>query len=80
MTEKDVIARQEAKGIIVEKGRVTEALPAGNYRVELDNGSVILAHISGRMKQNFIRVFPGQEVRVEMSKHDKTKGRIVFRY
>ncbi len=60
-------------------GTVTETLPNATFRVELENGHKVLAHISGKMRMNFIRILPGDKVTVEMSPYDLTKGRIVFR-
>jgi len=60
---------------------VLEALPNAMFRVELDNGKhQALAHISGKMRKNFIRILPGDKVAVELSPYDLTRGRIVFRY
>lgn len=64
---------------IIQEGIVVESLPAATFRVRLDDGREILAHLSGRMRLNFIKVFVGDRVRVEMSPYDQTKGRIVFR-
>ena len=61
------------------EGVVKEILPKTMFRVELTNGHVILAHISGRMRMHFIRIMKGDKVTVEMSPYDKTKGRIVYR-
>lgn len=61
-------------------GVVREALPNAMFRVELDNGRVVLAHLSGRMRMHFIRVLPGDRVVVELSPYDLTKGRIIFRH
>ena len=61
-------------------GTVVEALSNAMFRVELDNGHLIIAHISGKMRQHFIRILPGDKVKVEMSPYDLTKGRISFRY
>ena len=61
------------------EGVVAETLPNTMFRVELQNGHRILAHISGKMRMNFIRILPGDKVVVEMSPYDLTKGRIVFR-
>jgi len=61
-------------------GVVREALPNAMFRVELDNGRVVLAHLSGRMRMHFIRVLPGDRVVVELSPYDITKGRIIFRH
>lgn len=66
------------KSIEVE-GVVTEALGNSQFRVELDNGHVIICHISGKMRKFFIRILPGDKVKVEMSPYDLTKGRITFR-
>ncbi|MDD5645216.1 MAG: translation initiation factor IF-1 [bacterium] len=60
-------------------GVVSEVLPNTMFRVKLANGHVILAHISGKMRMNFIRILPGDKVQVEMSPYDLTKGRITFR-
>ena len=62
------------------EGTVVEALPNAQFQVELDNGHRILAHISGKLRMNYIRILPGDKVTVEMSPYDLTKGRIVFRY
>jgi translation initiation factor IF-1 len=61
---------------------VREPLPNGMFRVELENpkGNLVLAHISGRMRKNFIRILPGDRVAVELSPYDLTRGRIVYRY
>ncbi|HRZ86367.1 MAG TPA: translation initiation factor IF-1 [bacterium] len=61
------------------EGTVAELLPNTMFRVELQNGHKILAHISGKMRMNFIRILPGDKVVVEMSPYDLTKGRIVYR-
>ena len=66
------------KAIRVE-GVVKELLPNTMFRVELSNKHIILAHISGKMRMNFIRILPGDKVTVEMSPYDLTKGRIVYR-
>lgn len=60
-------------------GTVVEALPNTQFRVELENGHSIIAHISGKMRKHFIRLVPGDKVEVEMTPYDLTKGRIVFR-
>jgi translation initiation factor IF-1 len=65
---------------IEKEGTIIEALSNAMFRVELDNGHVIIAHISGKMRMNYIRILPGDRVRVEMSPYDLTKGRISFRY
>lgn len=58
---------------------VKEALPNARFRCQLDNGHTILAHVSGKMRMNFIRILPGDKVTLEMSPYDLTKGRIVYR-
>ncbi|MDD2490661.1 MAG: translation initiation factor IF-1 [Bacteroidales bacterium] len=71
------MAKQSA---IEKEGTIIEALSNAMFRVELDNGHVIIAHISGKMRMHYIRILPGDRVRVEMSPYDLTKGRISFRY
>ena len=61
------------------EGTVAETLPNTMFRVKLDNGHIITAHISGRMRKNYIRILTGDKVRVELTPYDLTKGRIVFR-
>ena len=61
-------------------GKVIETLPNTMFRVELENGHIITAHISGKMRMHYIRILPGDKVKVEMSPYDLTKGRITFRY
>lgn len=68
------------QGVIEQEGTVTEALANAMFRVELDNGLNILCHISGKMRMNYIKILPGDKVKVEMSPYDLTKGRISFRY
>jgi translation initiation factor IF-1 len=68
-----------AKDVIRVEGTVNEALPNAVFRVELENGHKVLAHVSGRMRMNFIRILPGDQVTVELSPYDLTKGRIVYR-
>ncbi|MFA6294642.1 MAG: translation initiation factor IF-1 [Victivallales bacterium] len=65
--------------VISVEGKVKELLPNTMFKVELEGGHVILAHISGKMRLNFIRILPGDSVMVEMSPYDLTKGRIIFR-
>jgi translation initiation factor IF-1 len=60
-------------------GTVSEKLPNNMYRVELENGHKVLAHVSGKMRMNFINILPGDKVRVEVSPYDLARGRIVFR-
>jgi translation initiation factor IF-1 len=60
-------------------GKVTQALPNTEFRVKLENGHILLAHVAGKMRKNFIRIVPGDKVTLELSPYDLTKGRIVFR-
>ena len=71
------------QGLVVYDGIITESLPNNTFRtrINIDNEEqLIVAHISGRMRRNFIRVMPGDRIKVEMSVHDLTKGRVVYRY
>ncbi len=61
------------------EGTVVEKLPNAMFRVELENGHIVLGHISGKLRMNFIRILPGDKVTMEMSPYDLTKGRITFR-
>lgn len=61
------------------EGKVIETLPNTTFRVQLDNGHVIIAHISGKMRKHYIRILTGDRVKVEMTPYDLTKGRITFR-
>jgi translation initiation factor IF-1 len=61
------------------EGRVVETLPNAMFRVELENGHRVLAHISGKMRMHFIKILPGDKVTLELSPYDLTRGRIVFR-
>lgn len=70
------MAKEE--GITVE-ATVREALPNAQFRVELENGHIVLAHISGKMRQHFIKILPGDTVTVEISPYDLTRGRITYR-
>ena len=65
---------------IEQEGVIVETLPNAMFKVELENGHVIIAHISGKMGMNYIKILPGDRVKVEMSPYDLTKGRISFRY
>ncbi|MDP8261142.1 MAG: translation initiation factor IF-1 [Candidatus Kappaea frigidicola] len=70
------MAKEEA---IEVEGKVVEALPNTMFRVELENGHVLLAHISGKMRMHFIRILPGDKVKLELSPYDLSKGRITYR-
>jgi len=72
-----LLAKEE--GIQVE-GTVVEPLPNAMFRVELENGHKVLAHISGKMRMHFIKILPGDKVTVELSPYDLSRGRIVYRY
>jgi translation initiation factor IF-1 len=61
-------------------GKVIEPLPNAMFRVELENGHIVLAHISGKMRMHFIKILPGDKVTVELSPYDLSRGRIVYRY
>ncbi|HIQ48177.1 MAG TPA: translation initiation factor IF-1 [Aquifex aeolicus] len=69
---------EKERGIVLE-GEVVEALPNGMFRVKLDTGQEVLAHIAGKLRVNFIRILPGDRVKVELSPYDLTRGRIVYR-
>lgn len=68
------------KNLIEQDGSVTEALSNATFRVQLENGHIIVATISGKMRMNYIRILPGDKVKVEMSPYDLTRGRITYRY
>ena len=72
----EIMAKEEA---IEVEGRVVEPLPNAMFRVELENGHRVLAHISGKMRMHFIKILPGDKVTVELSPYDLTRGRIVYR-
>ena len=65
--------------VIEVEGVVTEALPNTNFKVELENGHQILAHISGKLRMNYIKILPGDKVKVELSPYDLSRGRITWR-
>ena len=71
------MAKEEA---IEVEGTIIEPLPNAMFRVELDNGHKVLAHISGKMRMHFIKILPGDKVSLELSPYDLTRGRIVYRY
>ena len=69
-----------AKSDVIEvDGKVLEVIPGGNFKVELSNGHVIEAHVSGKMRMNYIRIAPGDKVMIELSPYDLTRGRITYR-
>ena len=73
------VVRHTKEEAIVKDGIITEALSNATFRVELENGHVITAHISGKMRMNFIRIYPGDKVTIELSPYDLTRGRITWR-
>ncbi len=76
---KERMAGKPSKDVIEVEGTVSEALPNAMFKVELQNGHAVLAHISGKMRMNFIRVVPGDKVLVELSPYDLKRGRITRR-
>ena len=71
--------RLSKEDVIEIEGTVVESLPNAQFRVELPNGHQLLAHISGKLRMNFIRIYPGDKVKVEISPYDLTRGRITWR-
>jgi len=65
--------------LIETEGTVIETLPNAMFRVQLENGHIVLAHVSGKMRMNFIRILPGDKVKLELSPYDLSRGRITFR-
>lgn len=65
--------------LIETEGKVIETLPNAMFRVELENGHIVLAHVSGKMRMHFIRILPGDKVKLELSPYDLSRGRITFR-
>lgn len=76
----DSASNLNAKDFIEMQGEVVELMPAATFRVVLDNGHEILAHLSGKMRMNKIRLLPGDKVRLQISPYDLTKGRITYRF
>ena len=66
--------------VIEVEGKVLEALPSAMFQVELENGHVVLAHVSGKIRMNFIRILPGDKVTIELTPYDLTRGRITYRF
>jgi len=71
-----IMAKEE---LIETEGKIIESLPNAMFKVELENGHVVLAHVSGKMRMNFIRILPGDKVKLELSPYDLSRGRITFR-
>jgi len=72
--------KKSSKEVIELQGTITETLPNAMFRVELENGHEILAHISGRMRMHYIKILPGDKVTIEMTPYDLSKGRITYRH
>ena len=66
--------------VIEVEGKVLEALPNAMFQVELENGHVVLAHVSGKIRMNFLRILPGDKVTIELTPYDLTRGRITYRF
>lgn len=71
--------RMPKQDVIELEGVIAESLPNAMFRVELENGHTILAHVSGKIRKNFIRILPGDKVKVELSPYDLSRGRITYR-
>ena len=67
------------QGTVEVIGQVVESLPNTMFRVRLENGKIVLCHLSGKMRINYIRIMPGDQVKIEMTPYDQNKGRIIFR-
>lgn len=84
MTDSDTTSQSSvqsnSKGFLEVEGVVEELLPSANFRVKLDNGHEILAHLSGKMRMFKIRLLPGDRVKVEMTPYDLSKGRVTYRF
>lgn len=69
-----------SKDVIEFRGSIEEALPGAHFRVKLENGHTVIGHIAGKLRMNRIRLMPGDEVRIQLTPYDLTKGRIVYRF
>jgi translation initiation factor IF-1 len=78
--EKESLLAKPKEDAIVLEGTITESLPNAMFRVELENGHQVLAHISGKMRMHYIRILPGDKVQVELTPYDLTRGRITYRF
>ncbi len=74
------MVQDKSKDFIEVTGQVEELLPAATFKIKLEDGHVILGHLSGKMRLNKIRLLPGDKVKVEMTPYDLTKGRVVYRF
>jgi len=79
-TIKETILANPKEDAIVLEGTILESLPNAMFRVELENGHNVLAHISGKMRMHYIRILPGDKVQVELTPYDLTRGRITYRF
>ncbi len=77
---KEALLAQPKEDAIVLDGTILESLPNAMFRVELENGHKVLAHISGKMRMHYIRILPGDKVQVELTPYDLTRGRITYRF
>jgi translation initiation factor IF-1 len=78
-TKEGILANPKEDAIVLE-GTILESLPNAMFRVELENGHKVLAHISGKMRMHYIRILPGDKVQVELTPYDLTRGRITYRF
>ena len=78
-TKEAILANPKEDAIVLE-GTILESLPNAMFRVELENGHKVLAHISGKMRMHYIRILPGDKVQVELTPYDLTRGRITYRF
>jgi translation initiation factor IF-1 len=76
---REKVANMAKEDVIQMQGEIVETLPNATFRVKLENGHVILGHISGKMRMHYIRILPGDKVTVELTPYDLTRGRIIFR-
>jgi translation initiation factor IF-1 len=79
LTKESTLAQPKEDAIVLE-GTILESLPNAMFRVELENGHKVLAHISGKMRMHYIRILPGDKVQVELTPYDLTRGRITYRF
>lgn len=80
MEDRETPQASPSKDFIEVRGTVEELLPAANFRVRLENGHTIIGHLSGKMRMNRIRLLPGDDVKVELTPYDLSKGRIIYRF
>lgn len=79
VNNKKVVEKEKNSSAIEVEGKVLEVLPGGQFRVELENKHVVTAHVSGKLRMNYIRILAGDKVTIELSEYDLTKGRITWR-